>query len=136
MKISFEINSHLTLTYLCTWNLLNLRYLLLVNSLNAREKSSQKWIYTGTKTVKICMQAIIKQKNTLKNAYFGTLYIFVFQFLCCFRNGILLPKLFWTTVRKNCSSDRENILKFEAEDWEFAKFLRLWEQFIQTVKGL
>ena len=23
------------------------------------------------------------------------------------RNGILLPKLFWPTVRKNCSSDRE-----------------------------
>ena len=22
-------------------------------------------------------------------------------------NGILLPKLFWPTVRKNCSSDRE-----------------------------
>ena len=24
------------------------------------------------------------------------------------KNGILLPKLFWPTVRKNCSSDREN----------------------------
>jgi hypothetical protein len=33
------------------------------------------------------------EKKTLKNAYFGTLYIFVFQFLCCFRNGILIPKL-------------------------------------------
>ena len=30
-------------------------------------------------------------------------------------NGILLPKLFWPTVRKNCSSDWEKILKFEAE---------------------
>ena len=39
--------------------------------------------------------------------------------------GILLPKLFWPTVRKNCSSDRE----------EFLKFLRSLEQFIQTVKG-
>ena len=39
-----------------------------------------------------------------------------------FRNGILLPKLFWPTVRKNCSSDREKLLKFEAEGWEFAKF--------------
>ena len=28
---------------------------------------------------------------------------------------ILLPKLFWPTVRKNCSSDQEKILKFEAE---------------------
>ena len=51
-------------------------------------------------------------------------------------NGILLPKLFWPTVRKNCSSDREKLLIFEAEGQEFSKFLR-WslEQFIQTVKG-
>ena len=35
-------------------------------------------------------------------------------------------------MRKNCSSDREKLLKFEAE---FAKFLRSIEQFIQTVKG-
>ena len=45
-------------------------------------------------------------------------------------NGILLPKLFWPTVRKNCSSDRENLLKFEAEGREFAKVLRSLEQFI------
>ena len=50
-------------------------------------------------------------------------------------NGILFQNLFWSSVRKNCSSDRENLLKFEAEGWEFAKFLRSLEQFIQTVKG-
>ena len=50
-------------------------------------------------------------------------------------NGILFPKLFWPNMRKNCSSDRENILKFEAEGHEFAKILRSIEQFIQTVKG-
>ena len=49
--------------------------------------------------------------------------------------GILLTKLFWPTVRRNCSSDWEKILKFEAEGQEFAKFLRSLEQFIQTVKG-
>ena len=38
-------------------------------------------------------------------------------------------------MRKNCSSDREKLLKFEAEGREFAKFLRSIEQFIQTVKG-
>ena len=38
-------------------------------------------------------------------------------------------------MRKNCSSDRETLLKFEAEGREFAKFLRSLEQFIQTVKG-
>jgi hypothetical protein len=48
-------------------------------------------------------------------------------------NSILLPKLFWPTVRKNCSSDWEKLLKFEAEGQEFAKFLRSLEQFI--VKG-
>ena len=52
-----------------------------------------------------------------------------------FKNGILLPEFFWPTVRKKCSSDREQLLKFEAEGQEFAKFLRSLEQFIQTVKG-
>ena len=37
-------------------------------------------------------------------------------------NGVLLPKLFLTTMRKNCSSDLEKLLKFEAEGQEFAKF--------------
>ena len=50
-------------------------------------------------------------------------------------HGILLPKLFWPTVRKNCFSDREKLLKFEAESQEFKKKFRSPEQFIQTVKG-
>ena len=49
--------------------------------------------------------------------------------------GILLSKLFWPTVRKNYSSVREKLLKFEAECREFAKFMRSLKQFIQTVKG-
>ena len=47
------------------------------------------------------------------------------------RNGILLPKLFWPTVRKNCSSEWEKLMKFKAEGREFSKFLRSQEQFIQ-----
>ena len=39
-------------------------------------------------------------------------------------SGILLSKLFLPNVRKNCSSDREKLLKFEAEGKEFAKILR------------
>ena len=50
--------------------------------------------------------------------------------------GIFLQKLFRPTVRKNCSSDREKLLKLEAEGREFAKVLRSLEQFIQTVKCL
>ena len=38
-------------------------------------------------------------------------------------------------IRVYCSSDREKLLKFEAEGREFAKLLRSLEQFIQTVKG-
>ena len=51
------------------------------------------------------------------------------------RNGILLPKLFKPTVRKNCSSDPEKLFEFEAEDREFAKILRSLEQLCQAVKG-
>ena len=32
-------------------------------------------------------------------------------------------------MRKNCASDREKLLKFEAEGPEFAKILRPLEQF-------
>ena len=38
------------------------------------------------------------------------------------------------TVRKNCSCDREKLLKFKAEGQEFAKILRSLGQFVQTVK--
>ena len=38
-------------------------------------------------------------------------------------------------MRKNCSSDQESLLKFEAEGWEFAKCLRRQKKFTQTVKG-
>ena len=38
-------------------------------------------------------------------------------------------------MRKNCSSDREKLLKFEAKGREFSKVLRSLEQFIQTMKG-
>ena len=61
--------------------------------------------------------------------------MFAFLWIKIRVNGILLPKLFWPTVRKNFSADREKLLKFEAEGREFAKFLRTLEQFIQTVKG-
>ena len=37
-------------------------------------------------------------------------------------------------MRKNCSSDREKLLKFEAEGRELAKNLISLEQFIQTMK--
>ena len=50
------------------------------------------------------------------------------------RNGILFPILFWPTARKKGSRDREKLLKFEADGWEFAKFLRSLDFFF-SVKG-
>ena len=38
-------------------------------------------------------------------------------------------------MRKNGSTDREKLWKFEAEGQEFANFLRSQDQFIQTEKG-
>ena len=49
--------------------------------------------------------------------------------------GILLPKLFWPTLRKKCSSNWEKLLKFKAEGRKFSNFLRSVEEFIQTVKA-
>ena len=48
----------------------------------------------------------------------------------CYQN---CSDLLWEKIVLN--SDREKLLKFEAEGLEFAKFLRSLEQFIQTVKG-
>ena len=38
-------------------------------------------------------------------------------------------------MRKNCSTIKEKLLKFEAEGREFANFLRSLKQFIQAVKS-
>ena len=40
------------------------------------------------------------------------------------KNQHFATKIFWPTVRKKCSSDREKLLNFEAESREFSKFLR------------
>ena len=47
----------------------------------------------------------------------------------------LFPKLFRPTVRKNCSTDQEKLLKFETEGPKIAKILGSLKQFVQTVKG-
>ena len=48
------------------------------------------------------------------------------------KNGILLPKLFWPTLRKNGSNVGEKLLKFKTEG--IGKKVETPEQFIQTVK--
>ena len=51
----------------------------------------------------------------LTNFKKGPTYTLIRSSRVVLKNGILLPKLFWPTVRKNCSSDWEKLLKFEAE---------------------
>ena len=46
-----------------------------------------------------------------------------------------VTKIVLTYCETKCSSDREKLLQFEAEDREFSKFLNSLEHFIQTVKG-
>ena len=43
----------------------------------------------------------------------------------CIKNGILLPKLFWPTVRKNCSIDWEKLLKSKAEAQDIWKIFKI-----------
>ena len=62
----------------------------------------------------------------------GVIHITYHQYT---KNGILLPKLFWPTLRKNYFGDQEKLLKFEGEGQEFVKCLKSIEQFIRTVKG-
>ena len=47
----------------------------------------------------------LKKHNKRTYATYLNTYILWFTFVI--RNGILLPKLFWPTVRKKCSSDPE-----------------------------
>ena len=77
---------------------------------------------------------MVTKISQIKKNYWQKDHATILQSCLCGRNGILLPKLFWPTVRRNCSSDREKLLK-EAEGRDFAKILRSLEQFVQTVKG-
>ena len=77
-------------------------------------------------------------RNSAAAAVHGSLFFFFptfwyFFFQKCSVRDILLPKLFWLTVRKNWNSrlKAENLQKFA----KICKILRSLEQFIQTVKG-
>ena len=57
------------------------------------------------------------------------------RLLVVVKEWYFVTKIVLNYCEKKNSSDREKLLKFEAEGREFPKFLRLLEQFIQTVKG-
>ena len=63
------------------------------------------------------------------------MYLFALLSNVYFQQWYFVTKIVLTYCEKNCSSDREKNLKFEAEGQEFAKILRSLEQFVRTVKG-
>ena len=92
--------------------------------------------FLNQRKFKQCDRFIFSQIYTVPYTYFWIVYF------CCIsiklhncqnashsRNGILFWILFWPTVRKNCSSGWEKLLKFEEEGREIAKILRPQEQF-------
>ena len=63
------------------------------------------------------------------------IFLLWLKYLCKSRQiWYFVTKIVLTYCEKNCSSNREKLLKFEAEGREFAKILRSLEQFIQIVK--
>ena len=52
---------------------------------------------------------------------------------CKRKKGYFVTKIVLTYCEKNCSSDREKLLKFETEGRKFANILT--SQFVQTVKS-
>ena len=60
-------------------------------------------------------------------------------YTCPLGNGILFRKLFWPTVRKNCSSDLVKLLKFQGWRPRIAKMRSLewiiWTVHCSVVKG-
>ena len=53
------------------------------------------------------------------NYYMQVQVIYFLLFL-----SLLISRFYWLTVRKNCSSDQEKLLKFKAEGREFENVLR------------
>ena len=68
----------------------------------------------------ICLFLYLKGSETWKKCYVYSNYF--------------VSKIVLTYCEKSCLSDQEKLLKFEAEDQEFAKVLGSQEEFIQTVK--
>ena len=90
--------------------------------------------------IKFSKTYIFLAKEPRKNIYWGSATLLEAQLSCLeqllkrfeYRNGILLPKLSWPTVRKNCSSDPKTPRNFWGWRPRICKSLRTLEQ---TVKG-
>ena len=66
--------------------------------------SDRQWFSFLLRTVRTEVLGILLIDRYLPKRYLST-------------NGILVPKLFWPTVRKNCSSNREKRLKIRSEQF-------------------
>ena len=106
----------------------------------------QYWIWKFQWEQTYALKIKLKSRITSQNSHFILKNIVVkqirstkthqFVHAWLWEIGILLPKLFWPTVKKKCSSYREKLLKFEIKGWEFANFLRSLNTFTTYLSSL
>ena len=113
-----RIKIYLDVTQILKWGDKNWEYFLSESQDILKAAKSQKLFTFLTKPTKI-----LSRLSQLK--YWHPKFL-LFHLQKC------LPKVFWPTARKNCSSDREKLLKCEAEGREFAKF-KQWK--VRTIFG-
>ena len=70
---------------------------------------------------------LLNKRNT---SIFANVGVF-FYCLSYSRNGILLPKLFWPTVRKICSSDREKLWNSRLKAENLQHFWDHWNNLLK-----
>ena len=89
-----------------------------------KRDSNLKWnLVPGIHLLKVnpmCTSLCNERKKIAKKV------VFTSNLVLCYQQFSQLP-----TVRKNCSTDQEKLLKFKVEGREFAKFLRSLEKCIQ-----
>ena len=109
----------------------------------SKNQNKNNSLFLCRKSLQILVYFQKSTNNFMSNhGYFSKLYfclldikLYLNVFFERMINGILLSKLFYLLREKKCYSDREKLLKFEAEGQEFLKNLRSLEQFNQTVKS-
>ena len=68
--------------------------------------------------------------QTFRHSSFGSSTLSFAQ--CNVKNGILFPKLFWPTVRKNCFTDRQKLFEITRTIYSSSERSEVSEQFLVT----
>ena len=96
-----------------------------INCFECQNKNKKQFMYTTCSELVLFMYWTGKSMNNLLS-YWGV----VDARISASETDLSVPKLFWPTVRKKNSSDREKLLKFKAFSLEFQKISQSLEQFV------